>query len=123
MSPSNFPPLSCSARLSASTRRVRGSSPAVISGGRSTISPTPTMTGMRCSDCGAVVIFSCFRFYLFVSVVIPGRCEASNPESRDSGSGATHHPGMTSELFAHQRVHVLHRFDKILLAFLHHAAG
>jgi hypothetical protein len=27
--------------------------------------------------------------------VIPGRCKASNPESRDSGSGATHHPGMT----------------------------
>src|SRR4051794_10914692 len=27
--------------------------------------------------------------------VIPGRCEASNPESRNSGSGATHHPGMT----------------------------
>src|SRR5690349_24414340 len=27
--------------------------------------------------------------------VIPGRCETSNPESRDSGSGASHHPGMT----------------------------
>src|SRR5450631_3674215 len=27
--------------------------------------------------------------------VIPGRCEASNPESRDSGSGPADHPGMT----------------------------
>jgi hypothetical protein len=27
--------------------------------------------------------------------VIPGRCEASNPESRDSGSGPSDHPGMT----------------------------
>src|SRR5579871_4675420 len=27
--------------------------------------------------------------------VIPGRCEASNPESRDYGSGPSDHPGMT----------------------------
>ena len=27
--------------------------------------------------------------------VIPGRCEASNPESRDSGLVLAHHPGMT----------------------------
>src|ERR1700730_15147940 len=27
--------------------------------------------------------------------VIPGRCEASNPESRDSGSGPSDHPGLT----------------------------
>jgi glycosyltransferase involved in cell wall biosynthesis len=27
--------------------------------------------------------------------VIPGRCQASNPESRDSGSGPADHPGMT----------------------------
>src|SRR5581483_464575 len=27
--------------------------------------------------------------------VIPGRCEASSPESRDSGSGPSNHPGMT----------------------------
>jgi len=26
--------------------------------------------------------------------VIPGRCEASNPESRDSGSGPADHSGM-----------------------------
>src|SRR4051794_13505682 len=33
--------------------------------------------------------------------VIPGRCEASNPESRDSGSGPTDHPGMTAESIHH----------------------
>src|SRR6202022_4246070 len=31
------------------------------------------------------------------SFVIPGRCEASNPESRDSGSGPSDHPGMTDQ--------------------------
>jgi hypothetical protein len=31
--------------------------------------------------------------------VMPGRCAASNPESRDSGSGAAHHPGMTGASF------------------------
>ncbi len=30
------------------------------------------------------------------TTVIPGRCEASNPESRDSGSGPADHPGMTA---------------------------
>src|SRR3954452_930213 len=29
-------------------------------------------------------------------IVIPGRCKASNPESRDSGSGPSDHPGMTA---------------------------
>jgi len=28
-------------------------------------------------------------------LVIPGRCDASNPESRHSGMGLTAHPGMT----------------------------
>src|SRR5438309_8803685 len=28
--------------------------------------------------------------------VVPGRCAASNPEPRDSGSGLSDHPGMTS---------------------------
>jgi hypothetical protein len=32
--------------------------------------------------------------------VIPGRCEASNPESRDSGSGPADHPGMTAMVYA-----------------------
>jgi hypothetical protein len=31
-----------------------------------------------------------------MGIVIPGRCEASNPESRDSGSGPSDHPGMTT---------------------------
>ena len=31
--------------------------------------------------------------------VVPGRCEASNPESRDSGAGPSDHPGMTSDGF------------------------
>src|ERR1700688_2333069 len=30
--------------------------------------------------------------------VIPGRCAASNPEPRDSGSGPSDHPGMTGEV-------------------------
>ena len=38
------------------------------------------------------------RLVLRVLIVIPGRCEASNPESRDSGSGPTDHPGMTESL-------------------------
>src|SRR5258708_15708162 len=29
--------------------------------------------------------------------VIPGRCKASSPESRDSGSGPSDHPGMTTQ--------------------------
>src|SRR6185437_705490 len=33
-----------------------------------------------------------------LTTVIPGRCGASNPESRDSGSGAWRHPGMTDFL-------------------------
>src|SRR6202007_286366 len=31
-------------------------------------------------------------------IVIPGRCAASNPESRDSGSGPSDHSGMTPNL-------------------------
>jgi len=38
------------------------------------------------------------RSYMLIAV-IPGRCGASSPESRDSGSGASHHPGMTGVLF------------------------
>ena len=37
----------------------------------------------------------------YLSAVIPGRCEASNPESRDSGSGPSDHPGMTAFIGAH----------------------
>src|SRR6202035_3662759 len=42
--------------------------------------PALTRRGNRCS---------------YRMAVIPGRCEASNPESRDSGSGPSDHPGMT----------------------------
>src|SRR5450631_4912398 len=35
-------------------------------------------------------------FGIGADTVIPGRCEASNPESRDSGSGPADHPGMTA---------------------------
>src|ERR1700722_19168532 len=45
---------------------------------------TSTVSG---SDMVALSLLSLF--------VIPGRCEASNPESRDSGSGPLDHPGMT----------------------------
>src|SRR6267154_1316540 len=44
----------------------------------------------------------CICQILLLCAVIPGRCEASNPESRDSGSGPADHPGMT-ELF--RRLH------------------
>src|SRR6185312_1988844 len=37
-----------------------------------------------------------WRRPIFISPVIPGRCKASNPESRDSGSGPSDHPGMTT---------------------------
>ena len=45
--------------------------------------------------------------------VIPGRCEASNPESRDSGSGPADHPGMTvSGLQRHcERSEAIHSFS------------
>src|SRR5205807_3227043 len=37
----------------------------------------------------------------------PGRCEASNPESRDSGSGVGDHPGMTGANQYQQRQHLM----------------
>src|SRR5260370_28206179 len=37
----------------------------------------------------------CMGWSSKMNFVIPGRCEASNPESRDSGSGPSDHPGMT----------------------------
>src|SRR5579871_3974212 len=44
--------------------------------------------------------------------VIPGRCEASNPGSRDSGSGPADHPGMTEEM------HLPHPNDPTLRSFI-----
>ncbi len=34
-------------------------------------------------------------------IVIPGRLEEANPESRDSGFDASHRPGMTEPLYGH----------------------
>ena len=48
---------SASARFRASSSRVIGSRPAAMSFGRSTISPTPTMTGMRSSGIFAIFLF------------------------------------------------------------------
>src|ERR1700691_3130897 len=45
---------------------------------------------MRVCLSGGLTCFS--PLFLFV---IPGRCAASIPESRDSGSGPSDHPGMT----------------------------
>src|SRR6266478_802485 len=145
ISPSNFPPLSASARFSTSTRRVRGSSPAVISCGRSMISPTPTMTGMRSSETGEVevVMVSCFHFpsnHFAADIVFLRHCEPTGRREAppDDRLGETIHKGaarvdcfvaallaMTglSRLLRHQRVHMLRRLDKIFLEFLHHGAG
>jgi hypothetical protein len=38
-------------------------------------------------------------FAILVPVVIPGRIEDANPESRDSEFDASHRPGMTANLF------------------------
>src|SRR5665811_941818 len=116
ISPSNLPPLSASARFSACSSKARGSSPDFKSAGRSVISPTPTITGMRSSETGeaGMLLFSLVRL-----VVIPGRCEASSPESRDSGSGANAPSRNDRELFRYQRVQMLDRLDKVFLEFLH----
>jgi len=78
ISPSSLPPLSASARLSASSSRASGSSPAASSFGRSVISPTPTMTGIRSSETReSWSTFSCFRF----QIIFFRHCERkrSNP--------------------------------------------
>ena len=62
ISPSNLPPQSASARRSACSSSASGSSPSAISFGRSVISPTPTMTGMRSSETGEEV----FDIFLFL---------------------------------------------------------
>jgi hypothetical protein len=41
-------------------------------------------------------------FHPGYAAVIPGRCEASSPESRDSGSGPSDHPGMTASRWCHR---------------------
>src|ERR1019366_16589 len=139
ISPSNLPPLSSSARLSASTSKMRGSRPSAICFGRSTISPMPTMTGMWSSERGEVglVIVFCFHF------LNTGR---PRPEERPLGrvskdeavnslmvrdgapDSARALPGarlltMRISLLRHQRVQMLYCLDKIFLEFLHHGAG
>jgi hypothetical protein len=39
--------------------------------------------------------------------VIPGRCKASNPESRDSGSGPSDHPGMTVPVYSPDKLNII----------------
>ena len=66
----SLPPLSASARFSASSSRVSGSRPAAMSFGRSTISPTPTMTGIRSSGVDDSGISSCFTFELLIDASV-----------------------------------------------------
>src|ERR1700744_1577763 len=40
--------------------------------------------------------YDLYSFSVRSQAVVPGRCEASNPEPRDSGSGPSDHPGMTA---------------------------
>src|SRR5216683_7384937 len=126
ISPSNLPPLSASARLSASTSKARGSRPLAISFGRSTTSPTPTMTGMRSSGTGDFGIFSCFTFgcQFDASFYFPSlRAKRSNPSRRKKSMDCFVRCAPRNDgSFRHQRVHVLHRLDEILLEFLHHGA-
>src|SRR5258707_4805802 len=133
ISPSNLPPESCSARFSASSIRVRGSRPAVISFGRSTISPTPTMTGMRSSGAGEVgfdillVSLSRYQFWLSFFPVIASEAKQSISPGKERMdcfvASAPRNDGDCFALLRHQRIHVLHRLDKIFLEFLHHGAG
>src|SRR5712692_6470347 len=144
ISPSNLPPLSASARFSAASSSASGSSPSAISFGRSVISPTPTMTGMRCSETRAVVL-GIFLVSLSGQPIRRGRCILRHCErseaihlsakqvwiasSRSLSSGAhsrdplaPRNDGEGLQLLRHQRVHVLHRLDEIFLEFLHHGA-
>src|ERR1700733_13855513 len=136
ISPSSWPPESCSARLSACSSSVSGSRPAAISFGRSTISPTPTMTGMRSSGTGEGL----FDILASLSgsecaVALRGLRFATAPQ----GDGYRHGVILRCErlraskddevftlaantLLRHQRIHVLDRLDEFFLEFLHHRA-
>src|SRR5205085_863181 len=54
-------------------------------------------------------------FICSLLAVIPGRCEASNPESRDSGSGPSDHPGMTTSLVLQYLEHAVGHGEDALL--------
>src|SRR5260221_8031988 len=60
-------------------------------------SPRPPWGRELNAQLGRIAPRECERvFGIGADTVIPGRCEASNPESRDSGSGPADHPGMTA---------------------------
>jgi hypothetical protein len=50
----------------------------------------------RAKDKGQQLMATALKIISKNHLVIPGRCGASNPESRDSGSGPSDHPGMTT---------------------------
>src|ERR1700692_463319 len=133
ISPSSLPPESCSARLSACSSSVSGSRPEAISFGRSTISPTPTMTGIRSSGTGeGLFMVSCFHFLAKESLILrSGHLAASRRMDATLGLAALlrdareqrapqDEVGDTGTLLRHQRIHVLDRLDEIFLEFLHH---
>jgi len=103
----------------------------VISFGRSTISPAPTMTGMRSSGTGEfvfdilLVLFSTFSDLILRRRALARRLEgwattgASWFETREDALLAMR----DHFLLRYQRVHVLDGVDKIFLEFLHHGAG
>src|SRR4030081_3099285 len=137
ISPSNFAPLSASARFSACSSKSRGSRPSAISFGRSVISPMPTMTGTRSSGRGEVfsgiVLVSLSNDQFAARVPSPSfrddaqhrtrnleipRCatahlrSGANAPSRNDGGSLPHH-----------RFHALQRLGKGFLEFLYHAPG
>src|ERR1700738_5365552 len=142
ISPSNLPPLSASPRFSACSSRASGSRPDFRSAGRSVISPTPTMTGIRSSETGVFVIFLLSLLNVFSphpeERALARRLEGWSQRMNSRTSFETRVKnallGMRSEdmhertskdwlLLRQQRVHVLHRLDKIFLELLHHGAG
>src|SRR6266700_305691 len=131
ISPSHLEPESPSARFSACSSKASGSRPLEISFGRSVISPTPTMTGMRSSDTGEVG-FVIFLFRLLgqstrcrcVYSVIASEAKQSIEQRSKSGLLCRCAPRNDEglQLLRHQRVHMLHRLDEIFLELLYHGA-
>src|SRR5437899_1075544 len=122
ISPSNLEPESPSARFSACSSKASGSRPLEISFGRSTISPTPTMTGMRSSETGEAV-FGIFLFHFLdarLAVALRGLRFATAPQGDGyrhgvilrSGHLAASRRMRVKHSLRDQRVHVLHRLDK-----------
>jgi hypothetical protein len=48
-------------------------------------------------DCDSTCLQRRVNVAAKIIIAIPGRIEDANPESRDSGSGPSDHPGMTEE--------------------------